>query len=186
VIAGLVTPQHGTVVIGGARGQELCWERLRLRVAYLPQRPYLPVGASIREVFRFLLEADDTTCRDALESAGVWRVLTEKNATDPLSTHVDELSAGERQRIAIARILARDADLYLLDEPDANLDRAGIERLIEILHDLAKRATVIVAAHTAEIVAIADHVVSLERGRVVREEHRQEPVTEALHADKRV
>jgi ABC-type transport system involved in cytochrome bd biosynthesis fused ATPase/permease subunit len=88
--------------------------------------------------------------------------------------------------VAIARVLAYPAGLYLLDEPDANLDRAGIERLAEILRELSKRATVIVAAHTPEIIAIADHVVVLEHGRVVREEHRRAPVTEAPQEDKRL
>jgi len=142
---------------------------------------------TVRDAMLFLADGNETTLRDALETVNVWTVLEEKNQADPLTAAIDGLSVGQRQRVAIARVLARDAELYLLDEPDANLDRPGIERLVEILRDLSKRAVVIVAAHTPELAAIADHTIVLDRGRVVRDERMSAPVnvSELPHSGKR-
>ena len=74
---------------------------------------------------------------------------------------------GQRQRVALARLLCRDAELFLLDEPDANLDRAGIALVTELLRELSGRAMVAFAAHTPDLLAGADRVVTLDAGRVV-------------------
>jgi ABC-type transport system involved in cytochrome bd biosynthesis fused ATPase/permease subunit len=89
---------------------------------------------------------------------------------DALDTPVDALSVGQRQRIALARILCREASLFVLDEPDANLDRAGIALVADLIRDLSKRAVVIFAAHTDELLHVADRVIVLEGGTVARDE----------------
>jgi len=170
ILAGLVTPDAGTVTVGGVAAARVAWEDVRRRSASLAQRPYVPVNATVREYLTFLFDVGDDACQAALERTEAWHFLCEKVPASPLSTPMDELSAGERQRVAIARLLLRDADLYLLDEPDANLDRAGTERLCEILQELAARATVVVAAHTPALLGIADRVVELDGGRVFRDE----------------
>jgi ATP-binding cassette subfamily C protein CydD len=91
----------------------------------------------------------------------------QRGGRDPLKVRVDTLSVGERQRIALARLLSRDASLFVLDEPDANLDRAGIALVADVLRELARDHGVIFAAHTPELLGVADHVVTLEGGRVV-------------------
>ena len=93
-------------------------------------------------------------------------VLARKGSA-PLDVRVDSLSIGERQRVALARLLCRDASLFLLDEPDANLDRAGIVLVAELIRELAGRGMVAFAAHTPELLEIADRVVVLKDGRVV-------------------
>jgi ABC-type transport system involved in cytochrome bd biosynthesis fused ATPase/permease subunit len=83
-----------------------------------------------------------------------------------LRVRVDTLSVGERQRVALARVLSRDAELFVLDEPDANLDRAGITLVADVLLELARARAVVFAAHTPELLDIGDHVVTLDNGRV--------------------
>lgn len=139
----------------------------RMRLAYLPQRPYVGERLSAREVLSLVGDdLDETNARRWLERVGVWSVLEEKSPRDPLSTRVSILSVGERQRLALARFFSRDRDVYLLDEPDANLDAGGVTVVATILRELAKEKMVIVAAHTPELVAAADAVVALEKGRV--------------------
>jgi ATP-binding cassette subfamily C protein CydD len=58
-------------------------------------------------------------------------------------------------------MLCREASVFLLDEPEANLDRAGIDLVTGIVRELAKEHTVIVAVHTPELLALADDVVTL-------------------------
>jgi ATP-binding cassette subfamily C protein CydD len=71
------------------------------------------------------------------------------------------LSAGQRQRIALARAFRRDAPIVLLDEPTANLDRATAEEVMAAIRRLAHGRTVVVAAHRPELIALADRVVEL-------------------------
>ncbi len=139
----------------------------RERLAYLPQRPYVGERLSAREVLSLVGDDfDEALARKWLERVAVWNVLVEKTPRDPLATRVGALSVGERQRLALARFFSRDRDVYLLDEPDANLDAAGVTMIAEILRELALKKMVMVAAHTPELVAAAQVVIALEAGRV--------------------
>jgi ABC-type transport system involved in cytochrome bd biosynthesis fused ATPase/permease subunit len=81
-----------------------------------------------------------------------------------LDVRVGELSAGQRQRLALARVLLQDAHIVLLDEPDANLDRDGIAMVRALLEELvAEGRMVAVAAHTRELAELPGVMVSLAR-----------------------
>jgi putative ABC transport system ATP-binding protein len=86
----------------------------------------------------------------------------------------NELSGGQRQRVAIARALATKPQIVLADEPTANLDSATGESIIELMKTInrAEHTTFIFSTHDPKIVAIADHVVRLQDGRVTSEERR--------------
>jgi ABC-type multidrug transport system fused ATPase/permease subunit len=168
LLLALAPPIAGTVLVGGVALEELDPDAWRARVAFLPQRPYLPPRADVRRALRWPLSVvSDERMVQALDRVGLLPVLR-RGGGDPLEVRVDSLSVGERQRVALARLLCRDAALFLLDEPDANLDRAGIALVAELLRELAGRAMVAFAAHTPELLAVADRVVELEGGRVVR------------------
>ena len=80
------------------------------------------------------------------------------------------LSAGERQRIAIARAFLRDAELVILDEPTANLDPVSAELVGEAIERLRPGRTVLLIVHRPELATRADRVVRLEDGRIVGSE----------------
>ena len=167
LLLALAPPASGSVLVGGVSLGDLDPDAWRARVAFLPQRPYLPPRADVRTAVRWPLSAaSDERILQGLERVGLLRVLR-RGGGDPLAVRVDSLSVGERQRVALARLICRDAGLFLLDEPDANLDRAGIALVAELLRELAGRAMVAFAAHTPELLAVADRVVVLETGRVV-------------------
>jgi ABC-type multidrug transport system fused ATPase/permease subunit len=167
VILGLARPHGGTVRVASADLAELDGEAWRGRIAFLPQRPYLPPRSDVRRAVRWLApDADDARIRAALERVGLLPALA-RLTDDPLSAPVDSLSVGQRQRVALARMLCRGADLFILDEPDANLDRAGIALVADLARELAQNGMVVLAAHTAELLQVADKVVMLEDGRVV-------------------
>ncbi len=133
----------------------------------LPQRAYMPPQASIGAGIRFLApETTDEATLHALERVGLLASLR-RSGKDPLAIAIETLSVGERQRLAIARLLCRDAAVYLLDEPDANLDRAGIALCARLVRELSRQAMVAFAAHTPELIEVADDVVTLDRGRIV-------------------
>ncbi len=167
MLLALATPATGKLVVGGAALDAIDPDAWRARVAFLPQRAYLPSRADVRSAVRWPVSAaSDDRVLEALDRVGLLPAL-KRVGRQPLEARVDSLSVGERQRIALARLLCRDASLFLLDEPDANLDRAGILLVAELLRELAGRGMVAFAAHTPELLAVADRVVVLERGRVV-------------------
>ncbi len=167
LLLALAPPATGAVTVGGASLADLDPDAWRTSIAFLPQRPYLPPRADVRRAVRWpLSEASDARILQALERVGLLPVLRRAGG-DPLEVRVDSLSVGERQRVALARLLCRDSAMFLLDEPDANLDRAGIALVAELLRELAGRAMVAFAAHTPELLVVADRVVTLEGGRVI-------------------
>jgi ABC-type transport system involved in cytochrome bd biosynthesis fused ATPase/permease subunit len=162
----LANPSAGAIRIADVNLADLEADAWRARVAFLPQRPYLPPRADVRTAVAWpMTGAADERILAALDRVGLLPVLR-RAGDDPLTVRVDSLSVGERQRIALARILCRDAFLFLLDEPDANLDRTGIALVAELLRDLAGRGMVAFAAHTPELLAVAGRVVVLAQGRV--------------------
>jgi ATP-binding cassette, subfamily C, bacterial CydD len=167
LMLGLAEPSAGVVLVGGVPLASLDIEAWRRGVAFLPQRAYMPPQANVGAAIRFLApEATDDEISGALDRVGLLESLR-RSADDPLTIAVETLSVGERQRVAIARLLCRQAAVYLLDEPDANLDRAGIAMCARLVRELADRAMVAFAAHTPELIEVADDVVTLDRGRLV-------------------
>jgi putative ABC transport system ATP-binding protein len=85
---------------------------------------------------------------------------------DRADQRTDELSGGERQRVAVARALAVEPEVLLVDEPTAELDEESRDRAVGLLRDAADRgAAVVVATHDPEVVELCDRVVRLVDGR---------------------
>jgi ABC-type multidrug transport system fused ATPase/permease subunit len=171
-LLGLRPCSGGAIHVDGVALSRLnlaCWRR---RVAFLPQRPYFPPHATVRQALAFLEPAcPDEALRASLREVG----LTHPPGTDPLEDRVASFSVGERQRIALARVLCSSAPLVVLDEPDANLDREGIARVAGIVARLAHEKMLLVVAHTVEIERVADRTVTLERGRVRSDDMKRRP-----------
>jgi ABC-type multidrug transport system fused ATPase/permease subunit len=170
---GLKRPESGELSLGGVRADEIDVLAWRRSVAYLAQRPYLLPHRDVRSAMRFpSTDLSDAEIMRACTRAGVLERL-QTFPGDPLAVGTDRLSAGERQRLAIARMLTKECDVYVLDEPDANLDAQGVSLVVELLGEL--RATgklILVAAHTREVLDAADRVVHLATGRVASIEQR--------------
>jgi ATP-binding cassette subfamily C protein CydD len=169
LLLGLARPRRGRIDVGGVDISSLDLRAWRRSVAYLPQRPYLGEDyTTVRESVRLTSSAStDDEMRMALDRVGLWAALERSTPADPLGGSVRALSAGQKQRLALARLLCRSAPVVLLDEPDANLDRAGIAMVAELVRELRREAMVAIVAHTEELVAIGDIRVVLEEGRVV-------------------
>ncbi|MGA2449832.1 MAG: ATP-binding cassette domain-containing protein [Polyangiaceae bacterium] len=167
-IVGTARPQAGGVWIDGVPLGELDVERWRRHVSFLPQRPYLAPRTRLRACLRFLdPDTSDARMTEALGRVGLAHV--------DLDASVDSLSVGQRQRVGLARVLCSDRPVVLLDEPDAGLDIAGLSLVTGLCRDLARVRTVLVAAHSQELLAAADRVILLEEGRVISERSRQLP-----------
>jgi ABC-type multidrug transport system fused ATPase/permease subunit len=161
ILSGLAAPTKGVVRVAGVNLRDIDRRLFRQRIGYLPQRPFLPSRATVGEALRLIApETDETAWREALEQVDLWRVLKARCPGKLYETKVGSLSAGEGQRLALARVLARRTPVLLLDEPDSNLDAEGVELMASLLRELRPGRVVVVAAHSERIAAAADRVVS--------------------------
>ena len=163
VMLGHLSPQAGSVRVGGVDLAELDPDAWRAQVSWMPQRPHL-FAASIADNIR--LGHPDATIAEvssAAAAAGLGEVVASRAAG--LETMLGEggagLSVGERQRVALARAFLRDAPLLLLDEPTANLDGGTEAEVLAALRRLVAGRTVLLVAHRPALVALADRELKL-------------------------
>jgi ABC-type multidrug transport system fused ATPase/permease subunit len=167
LLLALAPPTSGAIFIGNRRLEEADGDRWRAHVAFLPQRPFLPPRATVAEAVRWLdARIEDGRIRRELDRVGMLGALA-RDRRDALTVPVSTLSVGERQRIALARLLCSDASLFVLDEPDANLDPAGIGVVTDVIRSLANDRMIVLAAHTPELLRAASQTLILDAGRVV-------------------
>ncbi|MGW2510681.1 thiol reductant ABC exporter subunit CydD [Streptomyces scopuliridis] len=168
VLLGFAVPDEGRVRVDGRDLASLDPERWRERIAWVPQRPYLFAGTIAENVRLARPDADDAAVRDALRDAGAYDFVAA--LPDGPDTALGEdgagLSAGQRQRLALARAFLADRPLLLLDEPTAALDGETEAGIVEAVRRLAVGRTVLLVVHRPALLAVADRVVTLaERAR---------------------
>ena len=172
-LAGLISrfwdPTRGTIELGQVDLRELRVAELRGAVGIVPQEPML-FGASIAENIAYGREG---ASRDAIEAVAQAAHAAEfiQRLPDGYESLVGErgvkLSVGQRQRIAIARVLLKDPEILILDEATSSLDTES-ERLVEeALEQLMRGRTTLIIAHRLSTVQRADRVLVLDRGHVV-------------------
>lgn len=168
----LYEPGRGRILVDGVPLSAFRVAELRQRVAVVTQETFL-FDASVREniVFGSAKAHTDEAVLAACEAAGA-RVFVEA-LPEGLDTHVGErgvrLSAGERQRLAIARALLRDPELLILDEATSALDQATERSVQGAIERLAEGRTVLAIAHRLSTVERADRVLVLAEGRIAEE-----------------
>ncbi|MEU9701313.1 thiol reductant ABC exporter subunit CydD [Streptomyces sp. NPDC047981] len=164
VVLGFTAPEAGgSVRVGGAELGSLDVEEWRSRIAWVPQRPYLFVGTIAENIRLARPDASDEAVRQALRDAGADGFL------DALPEGVDTLlgedgaglSAGQRQRLALARAFLADRPVLLLDEPTAALDGETEAAVVDAVRRLAAGRTVLLVVHRPALLAVADRVVEL-------------------------
>ena len=165
----LAEPGGGRVTVGDVDLAECSAASWRAMIAWVPQEPTLFRGTVTDNIRLGLPAASDLEVRAAAANAGAHDFVLA--LPDGYDTVVGEggrpLSAGERQRIAIARAFLRDAELVILDEPTANLDPLSAELVGEAIERLRPGRTVLLIVHRPELASRADRVVRLENGRIV-------------------
>lgn len=164
VLAGHVAPTSGRVTIGDVDLADLepaAWWR---HLSWLPQRPCFVAGTIADNVRLAGLAATDRAVAQALDDAGAGFV-----AGLPAGIHTvlgeggAGLSAGQRQRVSLARAFLRDSAVVLLDEPTAGLDAGTEADVVRALRRLAEGRTLVVVAHRPALLGMADRVVTVHQ-----------------------
>ncbi|MFF3334227.1 thiol reductant ABC exporter subunit CydD [Streptomyces sp. NPDC002888] len=163
VLLGFVRPTEGRVRAGGVDLAEADLEQWRSRIAWVPQRPHLYAGTIAENVRLAQPDADDTAVRGALADAGALEFVEDLPAGTETVLGEDGagLSAGQRQRLALARAFLADRPVLLLDEPTAALDGETEAEVVAAVRRLAAGRTVLLVVHRPALLGVADRVVRL-------------------------
>ncbi|MFE4691647.1 thiol reductant ABC exporter subunit CydD [Streptomyces sp. NPDC056749] len=164
VVLGFTVPDEGRVRVGGTDLSALSPERWREQIAWVPQRPHLFAGTIADNVRLARPDADDAAVMAALREAGAYDFVAAlpDGAATPLGEDGAGLSAGQRQRLALARAFLADRPLLLLDEPTASLDGETEAGIVDAVRRLAEGRTVLLVVHRPALLSVADRVVALE------------------------
>lgn len=162
--------QEGEVTLGGRNVRDYSFDSLMENFSFVFQRVYLfedTIANNIRfgrpeaSMDEVVEAAKKASCHDFIMALpdGYETVIGEGGAT---------LSGGEKQRIAIARAIMKDAPIIILDEATANVDPENEKELTEAIENLTKKKTIIMIAHRLKTVRNADQIIVVDKGKIVQ------------------
>ena len=170
MIMGLIQPDGGEIILDDNNISKLSmYERARLGIGYLPQQPSIFRGLSVEDNIMAILETKKNSIdqkQNKLEE-----LLTEFSLTHLRRAMPYMLSGGERRRTEIARCLAADPKLILMDEPTAGVDPIGISDIKNLIKQLIKRNIgVLITDHNVrEVLDICNYSYVLHSGEIIAE-----------------
>ena len=166
-----IDPTSGTVVYGGVDLRSVASAALRRSVLVVPQEPFLFAGTIAHNIRFADRSASDETVAHAVTSLGLMPWI--ESLAEGLNTHVgergDELSAGERQLVALARAAFTDPPCLVLDEATSSVDPVLESLTAEALEWLSAGRTTIVIAHRLSTAARADRVLVFNSGTLIED-----------------
>jgi ABC-type multidrug transport system fused ATPase/permease subunit len=171
LILGLLKPVSGSVRIDGSELETLDLATWHQQIAYLGQEPFAFAG-TLRENLQWGADEPltDLSLSDALRAARLGHSLDKE-----VGESGSELSGGEKQRLALARLFLRQPTLLILDEPTAALDRDTEKDILESISTLFQDTTMVLVTHREELTHDADHIVRFSDGSVRIESRTDRP-----------
>lgn len=166
LLAGLLPNQEGKLTVCG----ETSPEKIIRKISMVMQEPQL-LPLTIYENITLGHELPTSRLEEILEASQLkkWISTLEKGVDTYLGNNANELSGGQAQRIAIARAMAKNADIILLDEPTSSLDSNTGRELMGALSGLTEGKTVIHVTHQPELLRGYNRIFTLEKGHIAWE-----------------
>jgi ATP-binding cassette subfamily C protein len=167
----LLIPSAGSVLLDGVDIASIKIQDWRRYVGYVPQDVFIKNDTIAENISFYDTNIDEKRIDEAAQMADVYDFV--QALPKKFNTVVEErgmrFSGGERQRIALARVLARRPQILILDEATSALDAETENFIKETIRDLRGKVTILIIAHKPSILDLADSIVVLEGGRVVEE-----------------
>ncbi len=166
----LYQPDSGRIMFGGREAEDIHLDEWRASFGMVPQNSPLLFG-TVRDNITYGIEGNvsEKEMDRALEAANVREII--ERMQDGMESDIGDvgsrLSGGERQRIALARMILKDPEYLLLDEATSSLDAHNESRIMKALGILMRGRTSVVVAHNLRTIKHADHIIFMEKGRVV-------------------
>ena len=169
MLLGLYEPNSGLVEVGGNDFTKISKQSIRELSAYVPQDSFL-FPESISENITLEQEVTDfQRLEKACNDAGILNFINSlpERFNSVLAESSENISGGERQRIALARALYKDAPIILFDEATSALDPATEAEIIDSLTHAATDKTVVMVTHRTKPIAMCDMIIVMEEGKIV-------------------
>ena len=169
LLVGVWQPVRGKVRLDGAALDQWAPDALGSHIGYLPQDVELLAGTVAQNIARFESDADPAAVLAAAKAVGVHELIVSLPGGygTLVGDHGSALSAGQAQRIALARAVYRNPFLVVLDEPNSHLDSDGDEALTRaILGVRERKGIIIVVAHRPSAIAGVDQILVMNQGRM--------------------
>jgi ABC-type sugar transport system ATPase subunit len=166
IMAGLIAPSSGEVLLNGKKLENPTEQLIpgHPKIAYLSQHFELRNNYRVIELLEMTAKLEADACSNIIDLCRISHLLQRK-------TH--EISGGERQRIALARLLLGNPDLLLLDEPFSNLDMVNKLIVREVLQEISTSlhlTCVMVSHHPEDVLPWAETVIIMQKGRIIQKD----------------
>lgn len=163
----MITADQGNVSYQGKDIESYDPVSLRREVVMLPQDPQIFKG-TIKDNF---IKTEEITDNGISKNLNYNELLKKVSLTQNLDDDADNLSGGEKQRLALARVMLLEPKVLLLDEPSSSLDKKTEEKIIKMVVDYVRKndRTLIMVTHSPEIAEkFADKIINIENGRIIK------------------
>ncbi|MDY0064376.1 MAG: energy-coupling factor transporter ATPase [Bacilli bacterium] len=166
LIVGLLKPDTGSIKIDGIELTEETVDELRQKIGIVFQNPDNQfVGVSVKDDIAFGLENRQLSRQDMLDKIDLYAKLVSMDRF--LDANPESLSGGEKQRVAIAGVLACDPEVIIFDEATSMLDPRGVQEVVEVIRQLKGKRTVISITHNLKEALLANKVIVMNEGSIV-------------------
>ena len=166
LLVGLLEARKGSIIIDGEELTEKSVDNIRKKIGIVFQNPDNQfVGITVRDDIAFGLE---NRCVKKDEMLALIDEFSEKvRMKEFLDRNPEDLSGGEKQRVAIAGVLAMNPEIIIFDEATSMLDPLGVAEVMEVIDNLKNKKTIISITHNLNEAIKADKVIIMNEGRVV-------------------
>ena len=174
IAAGLQPASDGKILFDGKNMTDMNQEQIRkIRASefgFVFQSAHLVPFLTVEEQLTLMLEVSETTLKKVQQKKEIADILKLIGMEHRKSAYPASLSGGERQRVAIARAIIHKPKILFADEPTASLDSKRSKDVMELIRNLTKtmNITTLMVTHDEEMLAYADHVITMRDGLAVK------------------
>jgi putative ABC transport system ATP-binding protein len=171
IVARLVDPSSGMVTFGGVALPNVANADLRQRLTFVPQEPFLFDGTVTSNLLFARSDATRAECEAIIEDLGLqdWIASLPQGLDTPVGERGGEMSAGERQLVALIRAALANPEILVLDEATSSVDPIFELQMSRAFERLSTGRTTIAIAHRLSTAQRADRVLVMEEGQVVED-----------------